>query len=121
MSGFIYKTDIIFNTNKLRLLLLVIVGINNTSKTFLIAFMYYTTESAKAFKFTSKQLTDLAFYDCLEAAVICGDFSKGLGATIKLKAFQDTSQEANLERDFPKPRSVAYINKDTIMVKVAVG
>jgi hypothetical protein len=38
-----YKTDTTFNTNKLRLLLLVIVGINNTSKTFLLAFavLYY--------------------------------------------------------------------------------
>jgi hypothetical protein len=83
--------------------------------------LYYTTESAKAFKFTSEQLTDLEFYDCLKAAIICGDFSKGLGAMIKLKVFQDTNQEANLERDFPKPRSVAYINKDTIVVKVAIG
>jgi hypothetical protein len=47
MSGFMYKTDVTFNTNKLRLLLLVIVGIDNTSKTFLMAFMYYTTESTK--------------------------------------------------------------------------
>src|SRR3984885_15808210 len=87
VSGFMYETDVTFNTNKLRLLLSVIVGIDNTGKTFLMAFMYHTTESTKAFKFTSEQLTDLAFYDCLEAAVICGDFSKGLGATIKLKAF----------------------------------
>jgi MULE transposase domain len=87
VSGFMYETDVTFNTNKLRLLLLVMVGIDNTGKTFPMAFMYHTTESAKAFKFTSEQLTDLAFYDCLEAAVICGDFSKGLGATIKLKAF----------------------------------
>jgi hypothetical protein len=121
VSGFMYKTDVTFNTNKLRLLLLVIVGIDNTGKTFLMAFMYYTTESAIAFKFASEQLTDLAFYDCLKAAVICGDFSKGLGATIKLKAFQDARQEADLERDFPNPRSVAYIDKDTIVVKVAIG
>jgi hypothetical protein len=121
VSGFMYETDATFNTNKLRLLLLVMVGIDNTGKTFLLAFMYHITESAKAFKFASDQLTDLAFYDCLEPAVICGDFSKGLGAAIKLKAFQDARQEAEPERDFPEPRSVAHIDEDTIIVQVAVG
>jgi hypothetical protein len=121
VSGFIYKTNVTFNTNKLRLLLSVIIRIDNTGKTFLLAFMYYTTKSAKAFKFASDQLIDLAFYNCLKPAVICGDFFKGLGATIKLKVFQDTRQKAKPKQDFPKPRSVAHINKDTIIVKVAVG
>jgi hypothetical protein len=87
VSGFMYETDVTFNTNKLWLLLSVIIRIDNTGKTFLITFMYHTTESAKAFKFASKQLTDLAFYNCLKAVVICEDFFKGLGATVKLKAF----------------------------------
>jgi hypothetical protein len=34
-------------------------------------------------------LTDLAFYDCPELAVIIGDFSKGLGATMAAKATID--------------------------------
>jgi hypothetical protein len=121
VSGFMYETDATFNTNKLRLLLSVMVGIDNTGKTFPMAFMYHTTESAKAFKFASEQLTDLAFYDCLEAAVICGDFSKGLGAAVKLKAFQDQRWEADPERDFSEPRSVTHIDEDTIVVEVAVG
>jgi hypothetical protein len=54
VSGFVYNTDVIFNINKLWLLLLVIIRIDNTSKTFLIVFMYYITEFAKAFKFASK-------------------------------------------------------------------
>jgi len=49
VSGFMYETDVTFNTNKLRLLLLVMVGIDNTRKTFPMAFMYYTIESVKAF------------------------------------------------------------------------
>jgi len=53
VSGFMYETDATFNTNKLRLLLSVMVGIDNTGKTFPMAFMYHTTESAKAFKFAS--------------------------------------------------------------------
>lgn len=65
------------------------VEIDNISKTFLLAFIYYITKSVKAFKFASDQLTDLVFYNCLEPAVICEDFFKGLGVMIKLKAFQD--------------------------------
>jgi hypothetical protein len=53
ISGFIYETNATFNTNNLRLLLFVIVGVNNTSLTFPIAFIFITSELAKAFKFTS--------------------------------------------------------------------
>jgi hypothetical protein len=52
--------------------------------------------------------------------VICGDFSKGLGAAIKLKAFQDQCRATDPDQDFPKLRSVAYINDNTIVVKVTV-
>ena len=51
-----------------------------------MALMYITSESSKAFEFASKQLIDLVFYNYPEAAVICGDFSKGLGAAIRKKA-----------------------------------
>jgi hypothetical protein len=85
VSGFIYKTDATFNTNTLRLPLLVIVGIDNTSSTFPIAFMFIMLESAKSFTFASKQLTDLCFYNCLEAAIIYRDFLKGLSASITLR------------------------------------
>ena len=57
---------------------------------------------------------DLVFYDCLEAAVICGDFSKGLGAAIKLKAVQDQYTQDKPFREFPELRSVAQIDEDTI-------
>jgi hypothetical protein len=89
VSGFIYKTDATFNTNCLKLLLSVIVGINNCSKTFLIAYCYITLESAASFKFVVDQLSDLAFYNCLKAAVVVGDFSKGLRAAIAAKAAVD--------------------------------
>ncbi len=91
VSGFIYETDATFNTNTLRLPLSVMVGIDNTGSTFPMAFMFITSESAKSFTFASEQLTDLCFYDCAEAAVICGDFSKGLGASIALRARQELS------------------------------
>jgi len=91
VSDFVYKTDTTFNTNILKLLLSVLVGINNTSSTFLIAYCYITSELAVSFKWISKQLTDLAFSDCLEPALIISNFSKGLGAAIATKA------TANLE------------------------
>jgi hypothetical protein len=89
VSGFMYETDATFNTNRLKLPLSVMVGINNCGKTFPIAYCYITSESAASFKFVADQLSDLAFYDCPEAAIVVGDFSKGLGAAIAAKAAVD--------------------------------
>jgi len=86
VSGFMYETDATFNTNRLKLLLSVIVGIDNCGKTFLMGYCYITLELAASFKFVADQLSDLAFYDCPEAAVVVGDFSKGLGAVVAAKA-----------------------------------
>jgi hypothetical protein len=90
VSGFMYETDATFNTNCLKLPLSVMVGIDNTGKTFPIAYCYITSESAVSFKWVVEQLTDLAFYgDCPKATLICGDFSKGLGAAVGAKATAD--------------------------------
>jgi MULE transposase domain len=89
VSSFMYKTDATFNTNSLKLLLSVIVGIDNCGKTFLIGYCYITSESAASFKFVVDQLSDLAFYDYPEAVVIVGDFAKGLGAACAAKAAVD--------------------------------
>jgi hypothetical protein len=50
VSNFMYKTDATFNTNILKLLLNVIVSINNTSSTFLIVYCYITSKSVSSFK-----------------------------------------------------------------------
>src|SRR5436305_2822188 len=89
VSGFMYETDATFNTNCLKLPLSIMVGIDNCGKTFPIAYCYITSESAASFKFVAEQLTDLVFYDCPEAAIIVGDFSKGLGAAVAAKAAID--------------------------------
>jgi len=86
ISSFIYETDATFNTNSLKLPLSVIVSINNCGKTFPFAYCYITLKLAASFKFVANQLSDLAFYNCLEAAVIVGDFSKGLRAACTAKA-----------------------------------
>jgi hypothetical protein len=133
VSSFMYETDATFNTNTRRLPLSVMVGIDNTGKTFPMAFMFITSESAKSFVFASQCLTDLCFYDCPEARVICGDFSKGLGAAIAMKAQQDAAKEAQLdddrfaqgdkmELDETKVQcSVNLLEGDTIIVDVEVG
>src|SRR5437016_13729109 len=84
-----YERDVTFNTNRLRLPLSIIVGIDNCGKIFPIAYCYNISESAASFKFAAEQLTDLVFYDCLKAAVIVSDFSKGLGAAGAAKAAVD--------------------------------
>jgi len=94
VSDFLYKTDATFNTNELCLLLSVIVGITNTSKTFPLAYCYITSESAKSFDFVVGELTKYVFYDCPEAAVICADFTKGLRATIAARALCESSVES---------------------------
>jgi hypothetical protein len=50
VSSFIYKTNATFNTNILKMLLSIIVSINNTSKTFLIVYYYITLELVASFK-----------------------------------------------------------------------
>lgn len=91
VSGFMYETDATFNTNRLKLPLSVIVGIDNRGKTFLVAYCYITSESAASFKFVADQLSDLVFYDCPEAAVVVRDFLKGLAAAMAAKAAVDLS------------------------------
>ena len=86
VSGFIYETNATFNTNSLKLLLSVMVGINNTRATFPIAYCYITSESAASFKWIVEQLTKLAFQDCPKPTLIVRDFLKGLRATIIAKA-----------------------------------
>jgi hypothetical protein len=61
-SGFMYETDATFNTNSLRLPLGVMVDIDNTSRTFPIAYCYIRSESAASFKRIAEQLTDLVCF-----------------------------------------------------------
>ena len=56
VSDFIYKTDTAFNTNVFKLLLSVIVGIDNTNSTFPIAYVYIAPESAASFKWLQSNL-----------------------------------------------------------------
>jgi hypothetical protein len=103
VSSFMYETDATFNTNSLKLLLSVIVGINNCRKTFPIVYYYITLESTASFKFVVDQLSDLAFYNCLEATVIVRDFAKGLRAACVAKAAVDLSLTKIIEEPLVCP------------------
>jgi hypothetical protein len=69
------------------------VSITNTGKTFPLASCYIMSESAKSFDFVEGELTKYVFYDCPEAAVICADFTKGLGASIAARALRESGIE----------------------------
>jgi hypothetical protein len=99
VSDFLYETDATFNTNELRLPLSVMVGITNTGKTFPLAYCYITSESAKSFDFVAGELTKYVFYNCPEAAVICADFTKGLGAAIAARALRESGVESEAAQE----------------------
>jgi len=117
-----YKTDATFNTNSLCLLLGVMVGIDNTSKTFPVAYCYITSESAASFKWIADQLTDLVFYNCPELELIVGDFSKGLGAAVVAKAtadltgFKPTDDCLPLEDDLLK--AVDVVVRESVWIRL---
>jgi len=115
VSGFMYETDATFNTNCLKLPLSVMVGIDNTGKTFLIANCYITSESAASFKWILEQLTDLAFYDCPEPTLIYGDFSKGLGAAVAAKATSDLAGTAPTDKVLPQEPSSIFEATEVIV------
>ena len=126
VSGFMYEIDSTFNTNRLCLPLSVIVGIDNTGKTFPLAFCYITSESAASFKWISEQLTEYIFYDCPEPRIITGNFSKGLGAAIAAKAAADLAgkeasddlhQLAN-DSGFPEASKVLIENESGVTQQV---
>ena len=54
-----------------------------------MAFMFITTKLVKSFKFAGECLIDLYFYNCLQLSLICGDFSKGLGAAVIAQGAKD--------------------------------
>jgi hypothetical protein len=114
VSGFMYKTDATFNTNSLKLLLSVMVGINNYRKTFLAAYCYITSEFVALFTFVTDQLSDLAFHNCPKAAIIVKDFSKGLGAACVAKVAVDLGLTKITEEPL-----VCLLDRDEEMLKAA--
>ena len=88
------------------------VGLDNTGHTFPMAFMFITTESAKSFKFAGECLTDLCFYNCPQPSLICGDFSKGLGAAVVAQAAKDLVKDIEDEDGFVDIDGVANLETE---------
>jgi MULE transposase domain len=64
VAGFVYVVNGTFNTDSLRLPLLITVGITNSGKTFLIAFSYCPSESKESYDF---------FFQSFKEEVFAGD------------------------------------------------
>jgi hypothetical protein len=73
IAGKLLVVDDTFNTNKLRLPLLIGVGITNSGKTFPCASSYCPGETAESYDFFFQILREEMWVDCYEPAVIMGD------------------------------------------------
>lgn len=113
VSCFIYKTDATFNTNSLKLLLSIIVSINNYSKTFSIIYCYISSKSATSFRFIANQLSDLAFNNYPKATIIVRDFFKGLRAICTVKAALNLSLTKIVDKPF-----VCLLKRDKELLEV---
>lgn len=82
VSFFIYKTDVIFYTNKLKMSLLMLAEILNIRKTFIFALYFITLESVTRFEFIKDQLNKIIFYNCKKPWIVCRDFTKKLASAI---------------------------------------
>ena len=83
IAGFLLVVDGTFNTNALRLPLLIAVGITNSGKTFPLAFSYCPSESAESYKFFFDCLNEEVFTDgVLLPGVVLGDEAGGLIAAM---------------------------------------
>ena len=130
ISGFLYKTNATFSINIRRLPLSIMVGINNTKHIFPMAFIFITTESAKSFKFVEECLINLCFYDYPQPSLICGDFSKGLGAVVIAQVAKDLVKDIKDNNSFININNVVNNSeaehsseflKGIIIVDVAIG
>ena len=73
IAGKLFVVDGIFNINKLRLPLLISVGVINSGKTFLYALSYCSGETAESYDFFFQILREEMWIDYCEPAVILGD------------------------------------------------
>ena len=74
IAGKMLVVDSTCNTNKLRMPLLIGVGITNSNKTFPLAYSYCPGETAESYDFFFEVLGEEVFFnDILDPAVIMGD------------------------------------------------
>jgi MULE transposase domain len=90
VSDWVIIIDGTFNTNELRLPLLVVVGVLSTNKTFPVAFSYCPSESAVSIGFVWSSLKEECFIPASAALprVVIGDWAAGLTSSVP-KAFPE--------------------------------
>jgi hypothetical protein len=112
VSEFIWETDVIFNTNSLKIPLSVLIGITNTGATFPIAFIFISAESASIFRWVYEQLTSIIFYNYSLPKIVVGDFAKGF-----IAAFIEAKTETEQENDDILARTEAEGDAELIEVE----
>ena len=78
ISGHVLLVDGTFETNRLGLTLLAVVGITNIGRTFPAAFTFCKGETAISFCFLFETLRTWLWLDCLESRVVLADQATGL-------------------------------------------
>jgi len=84
ISDFMMETDATVNTNALKMLLLLAVGVTNTAMTFSACFSFAIPESEEAFNFFIQCMHEELFNDCLSSRIIIASQDKGLTASLPI-------------------------------------
>ncbi len=73
VSNFALEIDATFNTNRLKMLLFILVGITHIEKSFPGAFSFEGAEDIESFTFIFKYLRELVFIDDIFFRVLVSD------------------------------------------------
>ncbi|SRR6266536_3232375 len=93
ISNFVFKIDATFNTNRLKMLLFILVKITYTEKSFLGAFSFGSVEDAESFIFIFKYLRELVFIDDISSfRILVSDQATGLISIISVEQPETISQ-----------------------------
>lgn len=83
LSHFLVETDATFNTNRLNMLLSVLLGITNTGSSFPAAYCFISSEAKDSFLFMFACMEEFMFHDqCVGPNVILRDFAVRLGVAM---------------------------------------
>ncbi len=93
VSNFALEIDTIFNTNRLKILLFILIRITYTEKSFSGAFSFGDTEDTESFTFIFKYLRELVFIDDIPSfRVLVSDQATGLISIIPIEQPETISQ-----------------------------
>ncbi len=84
ISDFMMEVDATFNTNALKMLLIVAVSITNTHMSFPACYSFAISESEEAFNFYIQCMHEEIFDDCSGLKIVIADQGKGLGASLPI-------------------------------------